>query len=122
MGQNIGAGETLKAWLVKSKDIEAVDSLVKDTSVKDVIHSEYTQGFNYRTLNTSEMTYQPISNWLKGRYDKTMFTSDTSITPKERDKVLFEDGTFLRITRVLPQKQNGFFMFSKKFPNILELE
>jgi len=119
---NIGAGETRKAWLIKSENVTIVDSMMKDTDNETVIKSEYARMFKYRTLTATEMTYQPLSSWLKGKYDKTIFTSDTEIKPKERDKILFEDGRYLRITRKLPQEQIGFFAISKKFPVILELE
>jgi hypothetical protein len=119
---NIGAGETRKAWLVKSEDVNVVDSMIKDTESITVVKKEYSKMFKYRALTATEMTYQPLSSWLKGKYDKVIFTSDTAIQPNERDKILFEDGRYLRITRKLPQEQIGFFAISKKFPYILELE
>jgi hypothetical protein len=119
---NIGAGETRKAWLIKSENVNVVDSMIKDTESVTVVKKEYAKMFKYRTLTSTEMTYQPLSSWLKGKYDKTIFTSDTEIRPKERDKILFEDGRYLMITRVLPQEQIGFFAINKKFPYILELE
>jgi hypothetical protein len=119
---NIGVGETFDAWLVKSEDIAVVDSMIKSTETLNAIKSEYTKHFKYRHLSQSEMTYAPISGYLKGKFDKVIFTSETDISPKERDKILFKDGTFLRVTRSLPQKQLGMYMFSKKFPHILELE
>jgi len=119
---NIGAGETRVAWLIKSENVSLVDSMIKDTDTETVKVSEYAKRFKYRVLTSTEMTYQPLSSWLKGKYDKTIFTSDTTIQPNERDKILFEDGRYLRITRKLPQEQLGFYVFSKKFPVILELE
>ena len=119
---NIGAGETRKAWLVKREFVATIDSMIKDTSLEDVIASVYTKYFKYRALSSTEMTYQPISSYLKGKYDKVIFTSETDLVFNERDKILFEDGRFLNITRKLPQEQLGFYMFSKKFPHILELE
>ena len=119
---NIGAGETRNAWLVKSENVTLVDSMIKSTDTETVKQSEYSKHFKYRALTTTEMTYQPLSSWLKGKYDMVIYTSDTNIKPNERDKILFEDGRYLRIIRKLPQEQNGFFAISKKFPHILELE
>jgi len=122
---NIGAGETLTAWLIKKSEVSDVDNLILERDNQETrtkIKSEYAKKFKYRTLTQSEMTYQPLPNYLKGRYDLTMFTSDLDIKPNERDKIMFEDGTFLMISKVLPQKQLGFYMFKKKFPVILELE
>ena len=119
---NIGAGETRKAWLIKGENVTLVDSMIKTTDTETVKQSEYTKMFKYRALTTTEMTYQPLSSWLKGKYDKVIFTSDTEIKPNQQDEVLFEDGKRLIIMRVLPQEQIGFFAISKKFPHILELE
>ena len=119
---NIGAGETREAWLIKSENVILVDSMIKTTDTEIIKQSEYTKYFKYRALTATEMTYQPLSSWLKGKYDKVIFTSDTEIQPNERDKILFDDGRYLRITRKLPQEQIGFFAISKKFPHILELE
>ncbi|MCK9319498.1 hypothetical protein, partial [Methanoculleus sp.] len=69
-----------------------------------------------------EMTSQPITGWLKGKFEKVIFTSETDIEFKERDFVLFEDGTKYRITRVLEQSQHGAFLISRNFPHILELK
>jgi len=122
---NIGAGETLHAWLIKKSEVDNVNSLIATndtTPTIETIKSQYAKHFKYRTLSTSEMTFQPLTSHLKGRYDLTLFTSDLDIEPKERDKVMFEDGTMLVITRLLPQKQLGFYMFKRKFPVILEMQ
>ena len=122
---NIGAGETFNAWLIKKNVINDIDTFLLTNDTQEAItkiRSEYGQRFKYRTLTASEMTYQPLQNHLKGRYDLTLFTSELNINPKERDKIMFEDGTHLMVSRVLPQKQLGFYMFKKKFPVILELE
>ena len=60
------------------------------------------------------MTYQPLQNHLKGRYDLTLFTSELNINPKERDKIMFEDGTHLMVSRVLPQKTTWVLYVQKK--------
>ncbi|HKL47107.1 MAG TPA: hypothetical protein VJ878_00430, partial [Candidatus Izemoplasmatales bacterium] len=91
------------------------------TPTIETIKSQYSKPFKYRTLTSSEMIYQPITSHLKGKYDMTLFTSDTSIDPQNRDKIMFEDGSMLLVNKVLPQKQAGFYMFRKKFPVILEL-
>lgn len=119
---NIGVGETFKAWLIKREKVTTVDSMIKDTEIEEIVRVVALKSFKYRHLSQKEMTIQPLSNHLKGRFDKVIFTSDTLIMPKERDKVLFEDGTMLTITRKIPQTQLYCYAFSKKFPHILELE
>jgi hypothetical protein len=118
---NIGAGEVRVAYLVKSEDITLVDSMIKDTATISYDVIKYTRKFRYRYLNSTEMTFQPLSGHLKGRYDRVIFCSETDIDFRERDKILFKEGNTLSITRVLPQLQHGFFAISKKAPNILEL-
>jgi len=122
---NIGAGETLDAWLIKKSEINDINSFLLTNDSEETtekIKSNYGKHFKYRTLSASEMTFQPLTSYLKGRFDLTLFTSDLSIEPKERDKIMFEDGTMLVISRLLPQKQLGFYVFKKKFPVIMELE
>lgn len=123
---NIGAGETLNAYLVKSTDVNVVDAFVKDSvPTEEIVAYANLQPFRYRFLSTSEMTYQPLSAHLKGKYDGVLFTSETDIKPTERDKILFVDGIledkYLRVTRVLPQVQIGTFAINRKYPNIIEL-
>ena len=118
---NIGAGELITGYLVKKKDITLVDSMIKDTATITYDVAKYLKKFKFRYLTSSEMTFQPISAHLKGRYDRVVFSSETDIEFKERDKILFEDNTTLSITRIIPQVQHGYFMISKKAPNILEL-
>jgi len=120
---NVGAGEVLKAYLVKETLATELDSQLKTLVVSESIRNlEGVKMFKYRYLTNNEMTLQPISNWLKGQFEKVLYTSETGITFKERDFVLFEDGTKYRITRVLEQSQHGAFLISKNFPHILELK
>jgi len=119
---NMGAGEVRVAYLVKKQEITLVDSMIKDTATITYDVAKRLQKFRYRYLNSTEMTFQPLSGHLKGRYDRVLFSSETDIVFRERDKILFDDlKTTLIITRVLPQVQQGFFAISKKAPNILEL-
>ena len=118
---NIGAGETYNAWLIKREYITLVDSLIKTSATETDSFTEYTQPFRFRYLTSSEMTFQPISAHLKGRYDRVIFTSELDLEFRERDKILFEDNTTLIINRAIPQKQHGMFLISKKTPIILEL-
>jgi hypothetical protein len=122
---NIGAGETYHAYLVKKENVKLVDSLIKTIPTEKNVTFEYMQSFRYRFLSQTEMTFQPISAWLKGKYDGVIFSSETEISPNANDKLYFIDGILegksLLITRVIPQVQNGMFMISKKFPNIIEL-
>ena len=119
---NIGAGEIRVAYLVKKENVTLIDSMIKTTATITYDIAQSLQKIRYRYLNSTEMTFQPLSGHLKGRYDRVLFTSETDIVFKERDKILFDDmETYLMITRVLPQVQHGFFAISKKAPNILEL-
>ena len=118
---NIGAGEVLTAYLVKESIANTIDSQIKDTSVEGIVILEGVTPFKYRYLTNNEMTTQPISDWLKGQFEKVLFTSETNIDFKERDFVLFENKTKLRITRIITQSQHGAFLISKNYPKILEL-
>jgi len=118
---NIGAGEYLDAWLVKREEITQVDSMIKSTATVTTEIYKYTKPFKYRYLTATEMTFQPISAHLKGRYNRVLFTSETDIVFRERDKILFEDNSMLLINRLLPQYQNGMFLISNNPPHILEL-
>ena len=120
---NIGAGETLVAYLIKKSKATDVESQIKDTiPTETILNLDGVYRFKFRHLSQSEMTYQPISNWLKGKFDRVLFTSETAIEFEERDFVMFESGKKLRITRILPQSQHGAFLINKKYPHILELE
>ena len=123
---NIGAGESLHAYLVKKEDINIVDAYVKNVS--PTVSVDRVDGmipFRYRFLSTSEMTFQPISAHLKGKFDGVLYTSETDISVNERDKVYFVDGLlqgkYLTVTRVLPQVHIGAFVINKKYPKIIEL-
>lgn len=119
---NIGAGEVLTAYLIKESVATLVDSQIKDTVPSEtILNLNGVDSFKYRYLTNNEMTMQPISSWLKGQFDKVLFTSETDITFKERDFILFENGTKLRIIRVLAQSQHGMFLLNQKHPHILEL-
>lgn len=119
---NVGAGEVLKAYLVTTDLITAVDTQYKSsTPVEEIKKIYHLREFKYRYLTSSEMTFQPLTDSLKGRYDRTLFTSEIDIVFRERNKILFEDGRYLMINRVLPQVQHGMFLINKKPPHILEL-
>lgn len=122
---NIGVGETYHAWLIEKSNVQDVNSYLNELdeaiNITKFIATKGTH-FKYRYLSQSEMTYQPISNHLKGKFDSVIFTSETNIKFKERQMVVFEDGTHLLITRKLPQTQINSFAFTKKPPHILELE
>lgn len=118
---NIGAGEFFKAYLVKESVAQIVDSQIKTTSLESIGRLEGVRAFKFRYLTNNEMTTQPISGWLKGQFEKVLFTSETDIQFNERDVILFEDSTRLRIVRVLTQSQHGAFLINKHFPHILEL-
>lgn len=124
---NIGAGETYTAYLVKKENVNFVDSLIKDSvPTEQVISMGYMKFFRYRFLTMNEMTYSPISLHLKEKFDSVIFTSETTLEPKERDKIYFIDGVLegkqFTIMRSRPQIQQGMFAFSKKYPFILELQ
>lgn len=119
---NIGAGELLTAYLVKQSVATLVDTQLKTSvPITTVLNLEGVTEFKYRYLTNNEMTTQPISNWLKGVFEKVLFTSETDIEFEERDVVLFDDKSRFRITRVIPQVQHGMFLINKKNPHILEL-
>lgn len=124
---NIGAGETLHAYLVRAENVNLVDAFIKDNvASEDAFKPEYSQRFRYRFLSTNEMTFQPISALLKGKFDAVIYSSETELKPRDRDKIYFIDGVNkgrqLRITRVLPQMQHGAFVINHKHPNIMELQ
>lgn len=118
---NVGAGEVLTAYLIKESVANLIDSKLKDTSIETIAMLENVQSFKYRYLTNNEMTLQPLSSWLKGQFEKVLYTSETNIVFNERDFVLFENKQKARITRVIPQVQHGMFLISKKYPHILEL-
>jgi len=120
---NIGVGENKIAYLVKYADVTNVDSMLStSTPVEEIVRVGYMKRFKYRHLTQNEMTYQPISNWLKGKEESVLYTSETDILPKERDKVYFESSeVFLSITKVIPQSHHGAFLVNGKHPHILEL-
>ena len=118
---NIGAGELFTAYLVKESVVNTVDSLLKTTTIEGISVVEGVTPFKYRYLTNNEMTMQPISDWLKGQFDKVIFTSETNIEFKERDFILFSDGVKARVNRKIPQVQHGMFLINKKPPHILEL-
>ena len=119
---NIGAGELLTAYLIKESVATLVDTQLKSTvPTETILNLEGVTSFNYRYLTNNEMTTQPISGWLKGQFEKVLFTSETNIVFKERDFVLFNNKSKYRITRILPQVQHGMFLINGKHPHILEL-
>ena len=120
---NIGAGEYRTAYLIKQTVITVVDSQIKsEAPVETILNIDGVQGFRYRYLTEREMTFQPITAYMKGKFDKVIFSSETEITFDERNYILFDDGNKLRITRVLPQTQHGAFLISRNAPHIIELE
>lgn len=122
---NIGIGETFLGYLVKAKDVANIDSLLSaSVPTETVLTYEVCHPFKYRYLSEFEMTNQPISAWLKGKYESVIFTSEIDYAFEERDRVFLEDSKtkFLSITNVIPQKHLGMYVIQKKFPNILELK
>lgn len=119
---NVGAGEVRPAYLIKRDVATDVDSQIKDTKIETLLYLDGVYLFEYRYLTQREMVYMPISNHLKGKVDRVLFTSETDVPFKERDKVMFEDGHKLIITKVLPQSEHGMFLISQNPPHILELE
>ena len=124
---NIGAGETFTAYLVKRENVNLVDAFIKDNvASEEVFKPEYSQRFRYRFLSNNEMTFQPISAHLKGKFDGVIYSSETDLKPRERDSIYFVDGLMegksLRVARVLPQMQHGAFLINHKHPNIIELQ
>lgn len=123
--RNIGIGETFLGYLVKSKDVSNIDSLLtSNTPIETILTYEVCHPFRYRYLSEREMTDQPISSWLKGKYESVIFTSEIDYEFEERDRVFLEDNKskFLSITNVIPQKHLGQYVITKKFPHILELK
>lgn len=123
---NIGAGETQVAYLIKKSKATDVETQgnhhIEDTMpTETILNLDGVYRFKFRHLSQTEMTTQPISGWLKGVFDKVLFTSETNIIFEERDFIMFSNGKKLRITRVLPQTQHGAFLVNKKPPHILEL-
>lgn len=120
---NIGAGETYVGYLVKSSDIIKVDSLIKDSvPIEELVKTEYLKRFKYRYLNEEESTVQNMRGWLKPSYKALIFTSDITIQPNERDKVMLEGGRILMILQEKPVVSNGMFFISKKPPHIIVLQ
>ena len=119
---NIGAGELLTAYLIKESVATLVDTQLKSAvPTETILNLEGVTSFKYRYLTNNEMTTQPISGWLKGQFEKVLFTSETNIVFNERDFILFENKSKYRITRVIAQPQHGMFLINKKYPHILEL-
>ena len=123
--RNIGVGETFLGYLIKAKDVSNIDTLLSvSTPIETVLTYEVCHPFKYRYLSDFEMTSQPISAWLKGKYESVIFTSEIDYVFEERDRVFLEDekAKYLTITRVIPQKHLGMFAITKKWPHILELK
>ena len=99
---NIGAGETLHAYLVRAENVNLVDAFIKDNvASEDAFKPEYSQRFRYRFLSTNEMTFQPISALLKGKFDAVIYSSETELntmTPSGNSTSLI----FCRISIIFP--------------------
>jgi hypothetical protein len=122
---NIGVGETHLGYLIKTKDVSNIDSLLSaSVPTETILTYEICHPFNYRYLSDREITNQALNGWLKGKYESVIFTSETDLTFEERDRVFLEDDKkkYLTITNSIPQKQLGAYIFSKAFPHILELK
>ena len=122
---NIGIGETFLGYLIKAKDVSNIDTLLSvSTPIATVLTYEVCHPFRYRYLSDYEMTNQPISAWLKGKFESVIFTSEIDYTFEERDRVFLEDEKmkYMTITNVIPQKHLGGYVITKKFPHILELK
>jgi len=118
---NIGVGETFNAFLVKASDITAVDSFLKTSATETTATCEQMQPFRYRYVDMREGLAQPIAAWLKGKEDRIIFTSETSIDPKPNDRIYDGFSRYFIVVSVRPQRQLGAFVISKKFPFIIEL-
>ena len=121
---NLGAGEFLRAYLIKETVIDTIDSQIKESILSQgTAIIEGVTPFRYRYLTNSEMTSQPITGWLKGQFKKVIYTSQTNIEFKERDIVLCEDdGRKFIIDNIMKQTHIGMFLLNKKSPHILELK
>jgi len=122
---NIGIGETYLGYLIKAKDVANIDTLLSAvTPTETILTYEVCHPFRYRYLSDYEMTNQPISAWLKGKFESVIFTSEIDYTFEERDRVFLEDEKtkYMTITNVIPQKHLGMYVITKKFPHILELK
>jgi len=120
--RNVGAGETYNGYLVKKSDITNVESFIKTTSSVSVTTCEALTPFRYRYIDANERLAMALPAWAREQASNVIFTSDADITPSVNDRVYFEDGTFLLVVEVMPQRQLGAYMFSKKFPYVIRLK
>ncbi|MCK9575884.1 MAG: hypothetical protein WC143_08190 [Eubacteriales bacterium] len=119
---NIGVGETYCGIYIEQGYISKVDSLLGNTlPVTTLIGTQYIKTFKYRYLTSSEMLTQPISGWVKNKYEDVIFTSENSVDWKTKSLIYTQDGKRHILENKLPQRQHGMFLISQKFPHILEL-
>lgn len=119
---NIGTGETYKAYYVEPSFVEKVDSLLKDSvPIGSLVETKMVRTFKYRYLTSNEMLSQPLSSWVKSQYENVIYTSETNIDFKNKGLVFTEDMKRHILDNKIPQRQQGMFLVSKKYPHILEL-
>lgn len=120
---NIGVNETYYGYLAKASDITTVDSFLKSTTPTEGLSvCEALQAFRFRYVDMNESLAQPLPAYLKAKMGSVIFTSETTIEPKANDAVYTADGRKHLVVNVLPQRQMGAYAFTRKFPNILELQ
>lgn len=119
---NIGAGETYIGYYVEPSYTEKVDSLLKESApIGSLIETKLVKPFKYRYLTSNEMLSQPLSSWIKAQYDNVIYTSETNIEWKLKALIFTNDNKRHILENKIPQRQQGMFLVSKKYPHILEL-
>lgn len=126
ISMNIGAWETYTAYLVKKEDVAIVDAYIKGSvEFTEAIKSSVGKRFKYRFLTQEEVATQVMSGWLKNVKTGVIFSSETNINPKPKDKVYFVDGIlkgeYLQVNIVKPNVEVASYAFNKKLPNIIDL-
>ncbi len=119
---NIGAGETYKAYYVEPTLVTKIDTLLSNSApIESLVSVGMIRTFKYRYLTSNEMLSQPLSSWVKSQYENVIYTSETNIDFKNKAVIFTEDGKRHILDNKIPQRQQGMFLVSKKYPHILEL-
>ena len=119
---NIGTGETYKAYYVEPTLVTKIDTLLSDSApIESLVSVGMVRTFKYRYLTSNEMLSQPLSSWVKAQYENVIYTSETNIDFKNKAVIFTEDGKRHILDNKIPQRQQGMFLVSKKYPHILEL-